>query len=59
MEGSTAFGLEAEFAEALGGGWRPRMQEGGLRGERIHDCAEVGGEHMEGMELRVLVLTFD
>jgi len=36
------------------------MQEGGLRGERIHDCAEVGGKYVEEMELGGLgVLTFD
>lgn len=32
-----AFCLEA-FG-SLGSGWRPRIQEGDLRGDRIHDCA--------------------
>lgn len=42
--------LAEEEELSFGGGWRPRIQVGGLSGERIHDCAEAEVSAMNILE---------
>ena len=43
-EAMLSLARAADGSLGLGGGWRPRIQDGGEMGERIHDCAGGQGE---------------